>query len=172
MKLLAGILIGVVLVLGAEYLFLTQGGMPVRARGAKPLPLERFLTSRALHVAMAKEANRPPPISPGEANLLAGARVYRASCVVCHGALGEERRSAIAVGMFPRPPALMPPAEGVSDDPPGETYWKVRNGIRITGMPGFEGALTDTQMWQVSLLLSRSAALPAAVQVQEALRSP
>jgi len=24
---------------------------------------------------------------------------------------------------------------GVSDDEPGETYWKVANGIRLTGMP-------------------------------------
>jgi len=25
--------------------------------------------------------------------------------------------------------------KGVSDDPAGETYWKVANGIRLTGMP-------------------------------------
>jgi mono/diheme cytochrome c family protein len=41
---------------------------------------------------------------------------------------------------------------GVSDDPPGETYWKVDNGIRLTGMPAFKGVLTDAQIWQVSLL--------------------
>ena len=45
---------------------------------------------------------------------------------------------------------------GVSDDPVGETYWKVKNGIRLTGMPSFEKALTEDQMWQVSLLLSKA----------------
>ena len=45
---------------------------------------------------------------------------------------------------------------GVSDDPPGETYWKVANGIRLTGMPSYKGVLTDTQMWQVSLLLANA----------------
>ena len=45
---------------------------------------------------------------------------------------------------------------GVSDDPPGETYWKVANGIRLTGMPAFKNVLTDTQMWQVSLLLANA----------------
>ncbi len=163
MKLAAGILVGILLVLGAEYLFLTQGGMPVQARGAKPLPLERFLTSRALHVAIAKDADRPPPVAADEPNLLAGARIYRENCIVCHGAPGERRRSAIARGMFPRPPALLPPAKGVSDDPPGETYWKVKNGIRLTGMPSFEGALTEAELWQVSVLLARSQALPAPV---------
>jgi thiosulfate dehydrogenase len=45
---------------------------------------------------------------------------------------------------------------GVTDDPPGETYWKVANGIRLTGMPSFKQVLTDTQMWQVSLLLANA----------------
>ncbi len=39
---------------------------------------------------------------------------------------------------------------GVSDDEAGETYWKVANGIRLTGMPSYSHVLTDTQMWQVS----------------------
>ena len=41
---------------------------------------------------------------------------------------------------------------GVSDDEPGETYWKVANGIRLSGMPAYTHILTETQMWQVSLL--------------------
>jgi thiosulfate dehydrogenase len=45
---------------------------------------------------------------------------------------------------------------GVTDDPPGETYWKVANGIRLTGMPSYRSVLTDTQMWQVSLLLANA----------------
>jgi mono/diheme cytochrome c family protein len=44
----------------------------------------------------------------------------------------------------------------VSDDPAGETYWKVANGIRLTGMPAFKKTLTDTQMWQVTLLLKNA----------------
>jgi mono/diheme cytochrome c family protein len=45
---------------------------------------------------------------------------------------------------------------GVSDDDAGETYWKVANGIRLTGMPAFNHVLTDTQMWQVTLLLKNA----------------
>ena len=52
----------------------------------------------------------------------------------------------------------------MTDDPPGETYWKVANGIRLTGMPGFTGSLTTEQMWQVSLMLANSDKLPAAVR--------
>ena len=161
-KAIAGFLVGVLLVLGAEYLFLTQGGMPVATKGG-PLPLERFLTSRALHTAIVNEAKKPSPIEPTGANLLAGAKVYRANCEVCHGAPGGQP-SSIAKGMFPRPPQLMPPRKGVTDDPVGETYWKVKNGIRLTGMPGFEGSLTEDELWQVSLLLLKAGELPEPVK--------
>ena len=60
--------------------------------------------------------------------------------------------------MFPRAPQLWAThgnrAVGVSDDPAGETFWKIKNGIRLTGMPAYGKALSDTQIWQVSLLLS------------------
>ena len=44
----------------------------------------------------------------------------------------------------------------MSDDPPGETYWKVANGIRLSGMPAFDKILNPTQIWQVSLLLANA----------------
>ena len=50
---------------------------------------------------------------------------------------------------------------GVTDDPPGESYWKVKNGIRMTGMPAFSPGLTETELWQVSLLVANADKLPA-----------
>ena len=64
--------------------------------------------------------------------------------------------------MFPKPPQLFD-GKGVTDDPVGETYWKVSNGIRLTGMPAFFGSLTDEQLWQVSQLLANAKKLPAGV---------
>ncbi len=165
-RLAIGIAAGAVLVLAGELLFLTQGGMPAAARAAKPLPLEEWLAGRALAVAIGKEGSRPSPFPADEANLLAGARVYRENCMVCHGAIGETKRSAVAAGMFPQPPLLMPPDKGVTDDPVGVTYWKARNGIRLTGMPSFEGSLTDAEIWQVSLLLLHASELSPAVQAE------
>jgi mono/diheme cytochrome c family protein len=72
--------------------------------------------------------------------------------------------------MFPHPPQLLPPKKGVTDDPVGEIYWKVKNGIRLTGMPGYVSSLSDNEMWQVSLLLLHADKLPEpALQV---LRKP
>jgi mono/diheme cytochrome c family protein len=72
--------------------------------------------------------------------------------------------------MFPIPPQLWEKDEMVTDDPAGVTYWKVSNGIRMTGMPAFGETLTPTQMWQISLLLAKADKLPA--QAQAALSKP
>jgi hypothetical protein len=64
--------------------------------------------------------------------------------------------------MFPKPPELLR-GTGVTDDPRGETYWKVANGIRLTGMPSFNDSLSPTQMWQISLLLANADKLPGSV---------
>jgi hypothetical protein len=62
--------------------------------------------------------------------------------------------------MYPRAPQLwerqVNGTVGVSLDPPGETYWKIANGIRLTGMPAFGKLLNSTQIWQVTLLVSRA----------------
>jgi mono/diheme cytochrome c family protein len=166
MRFFLGIVVGAALVVLGGLLFLTQGGMPMAARRAKSLPFEELLAGRALEVAIGKEASRSSPFPADEANLLAGAKVYRENCMICHGTAGDTHRSALALGMFPPPPHLLPPDKGVTDDPVGETYWKARNGIRLTGMPGFEGSLTDQELWQVSLLLLEAKRLPAAVEDQ------
>ena len=67
-----------------------------------------------------------------------------------------------AKGMFPRPPQLLH-GRGVTNDPPGQTYWKVKNGIRLTGMPAYESTMTDQELWQVSLFLANANKLSPAV---------
>jgi thiosulfate dehydrogenase len=160
-KLLLGIVVGICLPIVAGYLFLRLGGLPVPTKGP-PLPLEKAIAKIALHAAMDREAGKPSPLPADEANFVAGAKIYQTQCAVCHGTLGQPETS-IAKGMFPHPPQLLPPKKGVTDDPAGEIYWKVKNGIRLTGMPGYSESLNDTELWQVSLLLLHANQLPESV---------
>jgi thiosulfate dehydrogenase len=160
-KFLWGFVFGLIAVVVGAALYLGLGLAPV-ATSAPPLPFERLLAGMALHSRIAKEMPSQAPIPADEANLLAGAKIYRDQCAVCHGLSGQAE-SAIAKGMFPHPPQLFE-GHGVTDDPAGETWWKAANGIRLTGMPGFKGSLSDTQLWQVSLLLANADKLPASVQ--------
>jgi mono/diheme cytochrome c family protein len=65
--------------------------------------------------------------------------------------------------MYPKPPLLLE-GKGVTDDEAGETYWKIFNGIRLTGMPGFSKTLNETQMWQMAILLANADKLPPAAK--------
>jgi thiosulfate dehydrogenase len=156
-----GLIVGILLIPALTYLYFAGGFAPV-ATSSPPMPFEKLLARTALHARIEKEMPRTVPIEPTEANLLAGATLYKEHCAVCHG-LPDVAKSAIAAGMFPPPPQLFH-GHGVTDDEPGETYWKAANGIRMTGMPGFHAALTEDQLWQVSLLLARADKLPDAVK--------
>jgi mono/diheme cytochrome c family protein len=123
------------------------------------LPQERLITSVPLDARIHREMVNTPPIQVTEENLVAGAQVYRDQCADCHGY--HSKPSTFGPHMFPDAPPLWEKHHhndvvGVSDDPPGETYWKVANGIRLTGMPSYKDVLTDTEMWQVSLLLANA----------------
>ncbi len=94
------------------------------------------------------------PVPADEKNLLAGAKVYKENCAVCHG-VPDAQKTAIADGMFPKPPQLFK-GMGVTDDEAWESYWKVAGGIRMTGMPGFKDHLSETQIWQVAVLVKNA----------------
>jgi mono/diheme cytochrome c family protein len=161
MRFLLGFVTAFVLIVLGGYAYLSLGMAPV-ATSAPPLPFEKKITGIALKARVDKEAPKTAPMAPSDEVYAAGAQVYRTNCAVCHGLPGQPR-TGIAKGEFPKPPELFK-GKGVTDDPAGETYWKVANGIRLTGMPGFTGSLNTEQMWQVSLLLANADKLPEAVR--------
>jgi mono/diheme cytochrome c family protein len=157
-RILFGIVLGVVLVPIAALVYLKFGNVPVAVTDP-PFPSEGLVTQVPLSARIDRQMVQIPPIQPDEATLVAGAHIYMDKCAVCHGTHGKS--SDLGENMFPGAPPLWEKHRrgdvvGVSDDPPGETYWKVFNGIRLTGMPDFKTQLNDTQMWQVSLLLANA----------------
>jgi mono/diheme cytochrome c family protein len=161
-KFILGVIVGVVLVGVGAYAYFASGMAPV-ATSAQAMPFEKRMASLALHARVEKEMPKEVPVAANDTTYMAGAMVYNDNCVVCHGAPGEKDPTPFAKGMFPEPPQLFH-GKGVSDDPPGETYWKVANGIRLTGMPSFKGTLSDNEMWQVSVLLANSDKVSAAAK--------
>jgi mono/diheme cytochrome c family protein len=157
-RILFGIILGVILVPLGVLAWVYRGNAPV-AVSDPPLPYEGQITGLILRQRVDKELIQMPPIQPDEHVFIAGAHIYAEKCAVCHGYHGKP--ALLGENMFPAAPPLWEkhhngPTVGVSDDPPGETYWKVANGIRLTGMPEFRSQLSDTEMWQVSLLLANA----------------
>jgi mono/diheme cytochrome c family protein len=130
-------------------------GRPPVAVADPSFPFEAKIVHIPLEARIRREMPAAAPIPASDDNLIAGAGVYEDKCEMCHGTQSDP--SALGKSMFPRAPQLWVKhgtVVGVSDDPVGETYWKIKNGIRLTGMPAYSKSLSDKQIWQVSLLLS------------------
>jgi thiosulfate dehydrogenase len=159
--LLVGIVLGVLLVIVGTYFYFSTGRAPVATK-APEMPLEHKFAHMALDAYLDKLPHPNPPVPQEETTFIAGAKVYMDHCAVCHGLPGEPK-TAIADGMFPSPPQLFK-GVGVTDDEAWETYWKVNGGIRMTGMPGFAERLSETQMWEVSVLVKNADKISPAVK--------
>ncbi|MHB8253044.1 MAG: c-type cytochrome [Acidiferrobacter sp.] len=152
-----------VALLAGGYLLLQSGRIPANADG-KPSQLELWMARTSLRATLRHQAPKSlGPVALTNANLIAGVRIFGGHCAICHGtSQGTVSASPIARGEYPKPPQLA--SNGVEDDPIGYTFWKVKNGIRLTGMPSFKGTLTDRQIWTVALFLKHMSTLPPAVE--------
>lgn len=156
-----GILIAFLLGIVGAYVFVVTGGMPANA-DSDPSALERWAANKSLKASLERDAPKGPnPVPLSDANLAAGVRLYAQDCMVCHGA-SDGQASAIAAGLYQGPPQFA--TDGVEDDPEGISFWKIKHGIRLTGMPGFSASLDDTEIWQVALFLKHMDSLPPSVQ--------
>jgi len=156
-KVFFGVLFGIVVLAASVFLSLKFGPLPV-AVADYPFPLEKQLVKIALRSRIRREMKQPP-ITVDDHVLESGAQIYRSQCSICHGAPRHD--SAFTKQMFPAPPQLWKKhgphgAVGVSDDEAGFSYWIIANGVRLTGMPSFKHSLSDTEMWQLSLLLKNA----------------
>jgi len=152
-----GVLVTLVVLALAGYVGVREGALPAGADNP-PGKLETWAAKTSLKAAIGRETEGlQSPIPADDLNLTAGVKLYEVHCAVCHGA-SDAQASAIAKGLNIRAPQLA--KHGVTDDPAAETFWKVKHGIRFTGMPGFGASLSDTELWQVSLFLSKMDALP------------
>lgn len=161
MRFVGGLILGLVLVPLFVFMYFVSGSAPVAVTDSD-MPFESYFAHKALHARIKKEMPKNVPVPATEPNYVAGADLYKQNCAVCHG-VPLSPKTAIAAGMYPHPPVLFE-GKGVTDDEAGETYWKIFNGIRLTGMPGFSKSLTETQMWQIALLLANADKLPPAAK--------
>jgi len=164
---LKGIVLGVALTLAvaliSAYLLVSSGFIPANADG-KPVWLETWMARTSLNATLRREAPKDQnPVALTDQNLMNGVHLFAQNCAVCHGsAKGTASLSPIAKGEYPPPPQLA--TDGVEDDPEGDSFWKIKHGIRLTGMPSFGYSLNDQDIWTLALFLKHMDKLPPAVQ--------
>jgi len=168
-RFLLSVLLGLAILPAALYLYVATGHAPVATADAA-MPMETFFAKIGRKSRIKAEQPKRDLSTFSTADLTAGADIYQKDCAFCHGLPNQSKPDA-AKGMFPRAPQLLDKEDMVTDDPVGESFWKVKNGIRLSGMPGFKQSLSETQMWQVSALLAKADQLPPEVSAKLQLKS-
>lgn len=93
--------------------------------------------------APARAAKKKNPVASGDASLAAGAKVWAAECVSCHG--GKGLGDGVGVKDLEKKPEPLGPLLAAQSD--GELFWKVTEGKKP--MPGFAAKLSETDRWNV-----------------------
>lgn|SRR5512139_668209 len=164
---LKGMVSGAVLTLAVAligaYALVRSGLIPANA-DATPGRLEIWMARTSLDATLRRDAPKGKnPVALTEQNLIHGVRLFAQNCAVCHGsAKGDASASPIAKGLYQKPPQMA--TEGVEDDPEGVSFWKIKHGIRLTGMPSFGYTLSDREIWTLALFLKHMDKLPPAAQ--------
>jgi mono/diheme cytochrome c family protein len=99
-------------------------------------------TTRVQSVKARAAGIRPPPDLMDDANVVTGTEHFAAHCASCHGAPGVPRGD-IAQGLYPRPADLRESARRYT---PGELFWILKNGIKMSGMPAWADH-SDEELW-------------------------
>lgn len=87
-----------------------------------------------------------PAIADGADAVSKGKALYGMECDSCHGQDGRHP-APIGQSMYPRVPDLgSPEVQRLANR---QLFWVVKNGIRLSGMPGFARINTDVENWQL-----------------------
>jgi mono/diheme cytochrome c family protein len=98
---------------------------------------QRSVVARAGDIVVPNDLDNTNRISKG-------AGEYAEMCSGCHLAPGM-KRTEISQGLYPRAPEL----RRQTDLTPGERFWIVKHGMKMTGMPAWGVTHQDELLWDV-----------------------
>jgi mono/diheme cytochrome c family protein len=105
----------------------------------------RSIRSRAGDIAV-------PTNLTDESRVQRGAANYDAMCAQCHLAPGV-KTSELFEGLNPKPPVLYKDTH-IAEMPAANTFWVIKNGIKMTGMPAWGIYNSDDQIWDLIATIS------------------
>lgn len=115
----------------------------------EPSRFETSMATKAKNWYIGRAAHDALPAAPADnaASIAAGSSLFGMDCASCHG---EDGRKLTPIGrsMYPRAVDLgSTQVQRMSDR---EIFWVIKNGIRLSGMPGFARINSDQEIWQLA----------------------
>lgn len=160
MKLMKIVLALVALLIVATLGFVYAGVFNVAADDPHWGLTQRMLEATRDHsiVSLARDVEAPPKLDD-PALIAAGAQEYAEMCTGCHLAPGMED-TEMRTGLYPKPPKLSEPG---ARRKPAETFWVIKHGLKMTGMPAWGLTHDDQRIWSMTAFVQK---LPELSQVQ------
>lgn len=138
-------------VLGVAGLAFMYSGIYDVSASARDNPIVAKLLHGTYEASLHRHAGSD--VAPGDLlsfeNIRAGARMYDASCALCHGA-PDRQLSAVGQGIQPAAPSLLSASRR---NKPALMFWTIKHGVNMTAMPSFGKTQSDDAIWQVAAFI-------------------
>lgn len=151
---LLGVIVTLIVLFGGGYLYLITGRFDSRAVPNGPSQFERRVANQSLDEWVDTHAlKQDNPFQPTMENIMDGSMLYDKHCALCHGSL-KEPQSPMKNKFFPPVPQLIMRTPG---DPDANLFYVTKYGVKLSAMPGWDGVLSDDEMWKAVLFIKNSA---------------
>lgn len=153
-KFVLGVIVTLLVVFCGGYWWVNSGHVDSRAVPNGPSQFERRTANHALDEWVDAHAPKQEnPFQPTMENIMDGSMIYDKHCALCHGSL-KEPQSPLKNRFYPPVPQLM---ARTPDDPDANFFYVTKYGIKLSAMPGWDGVLSDDEIWKAVLFIKNSA---------------
>lgn len=101
------------------------------------------------------------PVAATEENLEAGRALFLQRCSACHGETGNAQ-TEFAAAMPTKPINLKSPQVAALSE--NEIHAAISEGLKVSGMPGYKGRISDEAIWKLALYVKKLSREPASNQ--------
>ena len=112
----------------------------------------KWLLSTHMQRSVARHAgSSSAPTQFSDQQVKDGLRIYKETCVYCHGAPGKDPGD-IGKGLNPEPPYLPDTVGRWTNE---QLFWIIKNGIKMTGMASYSAVHKDEEIWNLVAFVRR-----------------
>lgn len=150
MKIFLTVVITIIALVLVDILFIYSGIFDPSATSQNGNLIDWAVVTTKNHSILSRVKDLTIPDLSDTTLIKEGFEHYDEMCVTCHGAPGMEE-SEIEQGLNPSPPELYK----ATDLDPKVVFWAVKNGIKMTGMPGFGVTHSDEKIAAITAFVTQ-----------------
>lgn len=157
MKVFAGCILTIVVIVGGITTFVVSGIYNVSARVPHwSITSDILEEARDQSIAYHSKSIVAPSLKDAKMED-AGFHHFQDTCRLCHGAPGIAS-SEFAQGLYPSPPDLAA-SDLHREMNDSMIFWIIKNGLKMTGMPAFGVNHSDQEIWDIVAFIDRLSSL-------------